>query len=152
MSLPSGPGPFRSFSLSDLDIFHTNQLCSANEADPDDLIPSTPIGEKRKRGRKPGKPTRKQKKLAHAKLFLHTPEVIERRVKTYRSRTTQNKALDRLRRRSQLVAPQRLIEESEVTPPIAPPRPPLHYKRKVVDSANNDEVKKHFTPGMAPQG
>ena len=152
MSLPSGPGPFRNFSLSDLDIVHTNQLCSSTGTDIDDLIPSTPVGGKRKGGRIPGKPTRKQKKQAHAKLFLHSPEAIKKSAKTHRSRTTRNKALDRLRRRSQIVAPQRLIEECEVISPIASPRSPAHNKRKVVDSANNDEVKKHFTPGMSPQG
>ena len=107
-----------------------------------------PVGKKRKRGRKPGQLTRKQKKQAHARKFFNTPEAKKKQTESRHVNTIRNQGRDRLRRPSQLKEPPRLIEEMEETPPNAFPPPTVHQKQRFVTISKQSDIKKPFTPGM----
>ena len=148
MNPPSDSGLSRRSSRSNRSIDHTKQHTEASKTDTENLVASMPVGKKRKRGRKPGQLTRKQKKQVHARKFFNTPEAKKKQTESRHVNTIRNQGRDRLRRPSQLKEPPRLIKEIGETPPIAFPRPTVHQKQRFVDNSMQSNIKKQFTPGM----
>ena len=136
--------------ISFFQIYRSPNIVDQSQDDLQNFSPEEQVGGKRKRGRPKKDNARRRALQMQAKTVMNTPEAISKRSKTIHSKTVHGEALNKLRNRNRIEAPNRLIEEVSVEPEIVRERPVGQRKARLVDTSPNEEISKQFTVGANP--